>query len=875
MKRITEVIEANLSNENFGVSELAREIGMSRSNLLRKIKTSTKLSVSQLIREVRLQHAMEMLRQTDLTVSEISFKVGFSSTSYFIKCFHDHYGYPPGEAGKDGLNEDDSQQIEDLTKSHQLAAIMFTDIQGYTSLMQRDEVKAIEYRNRHREVFKAITKKFHGKILQYYGDGTLSTFSSAIDAVRSGIEMQLAYQREPKIPVRIGIHTGDIIVSREDIIGDGVNVASRIESLASVGSVFISEKVYDEVKNQSGIYCSSMGVFELKNVDRPLEVYAITNPGLLVPKEGQITGKVKEGSEINGKVINASGKKAGMQWIFIVLAAFIVAYILYTTDFFGMVKKPGSAADSSIGNKSIAVLPFINDSNDSTNVYIINGLMESMLNNLQKIKDLRVISRTSVERYRNNPKSSPEIARELNVKYVVEGSGQKIGDQILLNIQLIDAQNDKHLWSEQYNRRAADIFTLQMEVAKKIASQIEAIVTPAEEERIEKPPTDNLIAYDWFLKGLDLLTAGDRSTFKEAIGYYEKAIEHDPEFARAYAGIAISYYYMDEYQVDKAYTEEINYYSDKALLYDPQLPQSLIAKALYYMGIKEYKLAETYLYKALEYSPNYDLVYIFLVDLYVNYLPNTEKYLEYGLKGLELDIGAYDSATTSIIYLHISSAFVQSGFVDEAVNYINKSLTFQPENLYSEYTKAYILYAKNKDLQETKKILLKAFSKDTTRVDIMQEIGKVYYYMRNYDSAYYYYDKFIRIREAYNLDIYQGEDIKMAWVLSQMGQIDRSEKMVKIYKDNAEKNQSIYKPLSLAMYYAYKNETQKAIDQLNIFAQSDQYSYWIILFLEEDPLVDNIKELPEFSKAMKKLETKFWDRHQRFRTSLKDKGLLP
>jgi len=875
LKRITEVIEANLSNENFGVSELAREIGMSRSNLLRKIKTSTKLSVSQLIREVRLQHAMEMLRQTDLTVSEISFKVGFSSTSYFIKCFHDHYGYPPGEAGKDGLNEDDSQQIEDLTKSHQLAAIMFTDIQGYTSLMQRDEVKAIEYRNRHREVFKAITKKFHGKILQYYGDGTLSTFSSAIDAVRSGIEMQLAYQREPKIPVRIGIHTGDIIVSREDIIGDGVNVASRIESLASVGSVFISEKVYDEVKNQSGIYCSSMGVFELKNVDRPLEVYAITNPGLLVPKEGQITGKVKEGSEINGKVINASGKKGGMQWIFIVLAAFIVAYILYTTDFFGMVKKPGSAADSSIGNKSIAVLPFINDSNDSTNVYIINGLMESMLNNLQKIKDLRVISRTSVERYRNNPKSSPEIARELNVKYVVEGSGQKIGDQILLNIQLIDAQNDKHLWSEQYNRRAADIFTLQMEVAKKIASQIEAIVTPAEEERIEKPPTDNLIAYDWFLKGLDLLTAGDRSTFKEAIGYYEKAIEHDPEFARAYAGIAISYYYMDEYQVDKAYTEEINYYSDKALLYDPQLPQSLIAKALYYMGIKEYKLAETYLYKALEYSPNYDLVYIFLVDLYVNYLPNTEKYLEYGLKGLELDIGAYDSATTSIIYLHISSAFVQSGFVDEAVNYINKSLTFQPENLYSEYTKAYILYAKNKDLQETKKILLKAFSKDTTRVDIMQEIGKVYYYMRNYDSAYYYYDKFIRIREAYNLDIYQGEDIKMAWVLSQMGQIDRSEKMVKIYKDNAEKNQSIYKPLSLAMYYAYKNETQKAIDQLNIFAQSDQYSYWIILFLEEDPLVDNIKELPEFSKAMKKLETKFWDRHQRFRTSLKDKGLLP
>ena len=196
------IIEENISDEQFGVSELAREAGMSRSNLLRKIKKLTRQSVSQFIRQVRLQHAMELLSQTSLNVSEVSYQVGFSSSSYFIKCFRDYYGYPPGEVGKRELDVSDSSQTDHLSQTHQLAAIMFTDIQGYTALMQRDEVKAIEFRNRHREVFNAAIKKFRGRILQYYGDGTLSTFPSAIDAVRCGIEMQLTFKEEPQIPVR-------------------------------------------------------------------------------------------------------------------------------------------------------------------------------------------------------------------------------------------------------------------------------------------------------------------------------------------------------------------------------------------------------------------------------------------------------------------------------------------------------------------------------------------------------------------------------------------------------------------------------------------------------------------------------------------------
>jgi TolB-like protein/class 3 adenylate cyclase/Tfp pilus assembly protein PilF len=872
LDRIRAIIEENLSDERFGVSELADAAGMSRSNLLRKIKESTKLSVSQLIREIRLQHAMEMLKDSSLTVSEVSFKVGFSSSSYFVKCFHDHFGYPPGEAGARGVKEDDSDKI-DLSHGHQLAAIMFTDIEGYTALMQKDEVKAIDYRNRHREVFNTVTKKYHGKILQYYGDGTLSTFSSAIDAVRCGIEMQLEFRRDPQIPVRVGIHTGDIIASKDDIIGDGVNVASRIESLAAIGSVFISEKVYDEVKNQSGIYTVSMGVFELKNVDKPMEVFAITNPGLTVPEGGQVTGKTKNGSG-NGKKSVQKSSWSGVLWVLIIMAAVLFSYVLYSTNFFGIGGELNTSRDNEIAKKSIAVLPFINDSMDSSNVYIINGLMESTLNNLQKIKDLRVISRTSVESYRNNPKAIPDIARELNVKYIVEGSGQKTGDQILLNIQLIEAQSDTHLWSEQYVREAKDIFDLQIEIAKKITNQIEVIITPEEEKRIEKIPTDNLVAYDHFLKGMEVLNSGVRENFMEAIGYFQKAVQEDPEFARAYAGIAMAYYYIDQYQSQKHYTEEINNFADRALLYESELAQSLIAKALFYMNSQEYESAESYFEKALEYNPNFSLVYIFLVDLYVNYIPNTEKYLEYGLKGLEIDIGSYDSITTSFIYLHISNAFMQSGFVDEAEKYINKSLKIHPENLYSEYTKAYVLYGKNEDLQQIKDLVLTAFKKDTTRLDIMQEVGKLYYYLREYDSAYQYYRRFAELREAWNLDLYRSENAKIAVVFSKMRQSKESEKYFIEYLNDAKNDQSIYKDLSLTAYYSYKGDTNKALEHFRLFSQQDNYHYWTLLFTPIDPLLENIKDLPEFNDIMSDLETKFWNNHKRFRAELEEKGLI-
>ena len=865
LEKLTNIILAHLADDTFGVSELADEVGMSRSNLLRKVQQSTNSSASQFIRKIRLKEGMKLIKDSSYNVSEISDRVGFSSTSYFIKCFREEYGFPPGEANKR------IDQIIDK-QSHKLVAIMFTDIQGYTALMQQNEERAVELRNRHREIFERVTERFNGTILQYYGDGTLSTFESAIEAVRCGIALQKEFKNDPKIPVRIGIHTGDILFSKDGIVGDGVNIASRVESIASVQSVCISEKVYDEVKNQADIHTTSLGIFELKNVDKPMEIFAVANDGLEIP--------VVQGSEKVKRVISEEPKatvglsKNWILWLLIPLLGLTVGYLIM--NMFGGEGGQDAVLESRINTsrKSIAVLPFINDSQDSSNVYIINGLMESTLNSLQKIHELRVISRTSSEKYRSSSKSSPEIARELNVKYLVEGSGQKIGNEIMLHIQLVDAQNDQHLWAESYNREIDDIFDLQMEVAGRIAEQIEIIITPDEKERIAKAPTDNIIAYEFFQKGYALLTDTNRDKLPNAIDWFEKAIEEDPTFARAYAAIAITYYVMEDGLANKQFTEQINHFADQALVYDDKLAQSLIAKALYYMRTNKFELAADFLEKALEYNPNEDLVYVFLVDLYQFRDPNTRKYLEYALRGLEINIAAYDSATAGISYLHISNAFAQSGFIDEAEKYINMSLAYDPQSAYAPYLKVWIEYAKHKDLGQLKMDLSGMLAQDSTRLDIMQDLGKICYFLKDYDGAYDTYESFVHLRKLWKLNIYRGENAKISYVYDKVGKTEEAEEFLLDFKDYAENDQTVFKHLMMCAYYLQIGEDMKALNELKLYATEDNYQYWLILLLGKDPILERLSKYPEYTSAINQIESKFEEYHNEMRSDLKAKGLI-
>ena len=666
------LILKNLANEQFGVSELAEAMHMSRSNLLRKIKKRTKLSASQFIRQIRLQEAMDLLKEDSSTVSEISYQVGFGSTSYFIKCFREQYGYPPGEVGK--------------------------------------------------------------------------------------------------------------------------------------GTVAIEEE-----KAQTNF---------LKQYQWPL--IAATSVMLLV-----------------------------------------VSFLLFSK------KEPAHKFEV---EKSIAVLPFKNESADSTNLDFVNGLMESALNNLQKIEDLRVISRTSVEKYRKTDKGIPAIAEELNVNYLVEGSGQRVGNQVLLNIQLIDASMDTPIWVEQYNREVEDIFAVQNDVAKKISDAIAAVVTPAELEQIEKKPTENLLAYDYYLQALDPYYSQTPEGLENAIHLFEKAIEQDSEFALAYANIAISYYLLEIPQTEKKYTEKINSFADKALLYDSKSAESLVAKAFYYIQTKEYQLALPHLNKALEYNPNSSLAVQILADFYFRMMPNTNKYLEYALKGVQLNV-ASDSVTQSYTYLQLSNALVSSGFADEALKYVNMSLRYSAENYYAPHLKAFILFAKDGNVERTRNLVVKEWKKDTIRLDLLQDIGKLYYIQENYKRAYFYYTKFVKAREASGLDIYLQENAKIAQVYKKMGLDSEAQKLFNDFSKYCEVDKSSYRSVNLVWKYAYEGKIKEAIEQLRVFSEAENYIYWFLL-IEDEPLIKPLKNHPEFETIMQKIKDRFWGNQAKLEKTLEENDLI-
>ncbi len=672
IKQAEALILQHLANEHFGVSELADAMNMSRSNLLRKIKKQTQLSASQFIRQVRLKEAMELLKEDSLTVSQISHQVGFGSTSYFIKCFREFYGYSPGEIGK-GTVAIETEKVR-------------------TNLLKR---------------FKW-------------------TFIAAMSVVLLVVSF--------------------LLFNRKDAL----------------------EKIEIE--------------------------------------------------------------------------------------------------------KSIAVLPFKNESSDSTNLYFVNGLMESALNNLQKIEDLRVISRTSVEKYRNTDMGIPEIAEELQVNYLVEGSGQRVGNQVLLNIQLIKASTDTPIWAGQYNQEVKDIFELQNDVARKIADAIAAVVTPAELEQMEKKPTENLVAYDYYLQALDPYYSRTKEGLEKAIPLFEKAIAQDSEFALAYANIAISYYLLEMHQIEKLYTDKINSFADKALLYDSKSAESLVAKAFYYIQAKEYQLALPHLKKALEYNPNSSLAVQILADFYYRLSPNTNKYLEYALKGVRLAIDR-DSVTQSYTYLQLSNALVSSGFKEEALEYINRSLDYNAENYFAPHLKAFILFAKDGTIERTRNLLIREWNKDTTRLDILQDIGKLYYIEEDYSSAYFYFKKFVNVREANGLDIYVQENAKIALVYKSMGLFKEAEQLFRDYSRYCEEDKSKYKSINLVWKYAYEGKIDEAIDQLRIFSEEENYLYWFLL-IEDEPLIKSLKIHPDFGPIMQKIKDNFWENQAKLRTSLEKKGLI-
>ena len=365
---------------------------------------------------------------------------------------------------------------------------MFTDIVGYTALGQRDESLSLELLEEYRKVLRPIITDNHGREVKTIGDALLVEFSSALDAVNCAYEIQEAMRQfnsskpdERRIFLRIGIHLGEVIEDDGDILGDAVNVASRIQSLAEKGGVCLTRQVYDHIKNKIKFKIQELGYKQLKNVNEPIEIFKIVMP--------------EEESLLN------------------------------TPDL-----------------RRIAVLPFNNISLDPADSYFSDGMTEEMISTLSQVSGLKVISRTSVMAYKNTGKRLGDIAKELNVGTVLEGSVRKTGNRIRITVQLIDATRDEHLWAGTYDRELSDIFAVQGEVAAEIAKALEIKLSKGEIEATTKMKTASPIAYQLYMAGYQLLR--QRSTeqsIRKAIEYFEKALDEDPRFADCYTGLSMAY----------------------------------------------------------------------------------------------------------------------------------------------------------------------------------------------------------------------------------------------------------------------------------------------------------------------------------------------
>lgn len=432
-----------------------------------------------------------------------------------------------------------------------LAAIMFTDIIGYTAMMQQSESEAIEIRKKHREIFNPVTEQFGGRIMQYFGDGTLSIFKSSLDAVKCGIELQRGFLSPPSIPVRMGIHSGDIAYNQEEIIGDSVNVASRLESLAIGGSLLVSGKIYQEIRNHGEIQFHYLGKVLLKNIVQPLSVYSVVNPPLKIPSLDDLGTKGR------------------------------------------------------IRPKTLAVLPFLNIGNKEEDEFFCDGITEEILNIVAKVGALQVTSRTSSFYFKKKQLPIQEIGKMLNVSYILEGSIRRVDNRVRITVQLIQTKDDYQIWSHRYDRSIDDIFALQDEIATVISKKLLEELGVTVKASI-RPQEVNEDAHNAYLKGVYYFNKWSPDAVRKSISAFHDALEYEEDYGAAFAGLASCYVFLGITGQDPLSLELAREAAAKSYELDPENEDCILAQAVVKSLLDKDEIAADRLFnRALEINPDY------------------------------------------------------------------------------------------------------------------------------------------------------------------------------------------------------------------------------------------------------------------------------
>lgn len=476
-------------------------------------------------------------------------------------------------------------------QERRLAAVMFTDIVGYTVLMSKDELQAFRMLDINREIHNSTINQFKGVLIKEMGDGILSRFNSAFDAVRCAIEIRKK-ALTADIHLRIGIHEGDIVFEGNDILGNGVNIASRLEKLAPTDEIYFSEAVNRDIKNKVEIRTEFVKEVALKNVEEAVKIYKISDG-----KDPRTQSfRLRERFSLKSGIKNLT---TPFVIIVIILLVILTIYI--------RIKHSSDEPFGKSAVASIAIKPFTNLSDDKGNQYFCDGVMEAIAGHLNRIEDIRLVSLASMKKYRDSNLSPGQIAGEVNARYLIDASIYKSQNRILVYVHLIDPAKNEDIWSDQYNRELNDLITLMSDISLKIAEKVKVAVTPDVEENIKSVPTHNPEAYDLYLKANELAAMGGSFSNRpdSAAGLYLQTIALDTNFAEAYIGLAWQMYRKRlTGSPETIWKDSVFTLLNHAIYIKPILPGAYLLKARLYLNLNNREAADENYRAVLHYDPN-------------------------------------------------------------------------------------------------------------------------------------------------------------------------------------------------------------------------------------------------------------------------------
>ncbi len=545
-----------------------------------------------------------------------------------------------------------------------LSVVMFTDMVGYSALTQKDESVALRLLEEHRQILRPLFTRHGGKEIKTIGDAFLVEFTSALEASTCAVAIQkdlhernVAAVNAPLIEIRIGLHVGDVVFKERDVYGDGVNIASRIEPLAEPGGVCISEDVARQIQNKMQYPLVKLGKGELKNIELPVNIYRIDLPW-----------KKKRFGVLERLAFLFAQKRTRRS----VFAVFIIT-LIGGAIFWWSVQHPSGP----LPRKHIAVLPLHNISSDPNEEYFADGMTEELISHLAMIRDLNVIARTSVSKYTTSKLDVAEIGRELNVGTILEGSVQTLGNRARIIVNLIDVNNQEHLWTQEYNRELKDLFAVQTDIAVNVTGALKAELLSDEMEMLTKKGPDNNVAHDLYLQGLSHFNRRTSDEIIKAINFFALSVKQDSMFAPAFAGLAECYTLAGNAGYGSLPKDQsianAKKFAATAIRLDPSEPEAHASLGYVRFRIDwDWSGAETEFKRALALKPSYARAHEWY-GLFLSLMGRLNEALVEMKRAQELDPLSPGVETGVGRVLHFSERF------DEAVAQFRKALELDPD----------------------------------------------------------------------------------------------------------------------------------------------------------------------------------------------------